>query len=133
MLHRSNRSKRRPQSDAASADRWSYRDNQSALSSHRGLRDFRQFLIRPRFASQDRAEASSEDGVIAIKLICRSGSLLLERTETRADLVTVIYVMEFREKESFERWCAADRLQLTYPLFYSNLRRNGGALFDAVS
>ena len=91
-------------------------------------------MIRPVFAKQSRGITTcSDDGVIEFLLVPQEGRLHVQRIELRTHAERVIHTMNFRARDDFDRWCQADRLQFTYPLFYANLRRSGHELFDAAA
>jgi hypothetical protein len=91
-------------------------------------------VVRPVFARKSRGIATrSDDGVIEFQLMSRSGRLLVQRIELHPGLGRVVHHVNFGTRESFERWCLADRLQFHYPLLYANLRRSGHELFEPTA
>jgi hypothetical protein len=60
------------------------------------------------------------------------GVLHVERVQ-HVGTRSVAVSMEFRDGESFARWCASDHLRLAYPLLYANLRRRARGLFNPLA
>lgn len=90
----------------------------------------RRRVVRPVFARRSSAvTATSDDGVIAFKLVSCAGGVHVERSQFRAGSGRIVQSMRFQDDASFVRWCEADRLKFSYPLLYAHLTRSGCALF----
>ena len=73
---------------------------------------------------------AAEHDRVAFLLAPHRGGLYVECERYRGKTVAVV-TMQFADQASFRKWCEGDRLQLTYPLLYANLKRSGSELFRA--
>jgi hypothetical protein len=73
----------------------------------------------------------SDDGAISFRLRRTQLGLLVHR-ERRHEQASarLIQTAVFRDPERFLRWCEADSTRFDYPMIFSAVRREGGALFD---
>lgn len=76
-------------------------------------------------ANRSRVHLQGPDNSISFVLARRPSGLFVERTRHRTRERQVLHAFRFADEPAFLRWCNADRLQFTYPLLYSQLRRTG--------
>jgi hypothetical protein len=73
----------------------------------------------------------SDDGAIAYRLRRTQAGVLVERERKRAvDRARLTQTAFFRNAAGFMRWSDADSIRFDYPVIFSAVRREVGALFD---
>lgn len=89
----------------------------------------RRSRVVPLSRDADGLTVQSADGVIKIVLLPCANGVHVQRVQVRTGSARVVQSTVFADEDSFVRWCDADRLKFAYPLIYTQLRRNGCALF----
>ena len=73
----------------------------------------------------------SDDGGVCFRLRPTRSGLLVQRDRRRKDNhARLVQSVVFATSDGFARWCAADSVRFDYPIVFSAIRREGGALLQ---
>lgn len=85
--------------------------------------------------SSDSAQAivvRSDDGNVCFRLRPTRFGLWVQRQRRRKDCrARLVQSLVFGDAAGFARWCNADWVRFDYPIVFSTLRWEGGAILDA--
>ena len=74
----------------------------------------------------------SDDGDVCFRLRSTRLGLWVQRERRRKDSrARLVQSTVFRDTAGFSRWCDADSVRFDYPIVFSIIRREGGALLEA--
>jgi hypothetical protein len=73
----------------------------------------------------------SDDGSVRVWLRMTRFGLWVRRERRRAEEhARLVQSVVFKDTRGFERWCDCDSIRFDYPVVFSNVKREGGALLD---
>ena len=74
----------------------------------------------------------SDDGGVCFRLRPTRSGLWVQRDRWRKDNhARLVQSVVFASSDGFARWCEADSVRFDYPIVFSAIKREGGALLQA--
>ena len=96
----------------------------------RGPKHWRQTLTpAARLSISSSFEASSEDGVVRLRVQTTQTGIFVERAFVHPSSALVVMDVHFEDAAEFGDWCNADPARFEYPMLFLSLKRHGCDLF----